>query len=309
MPESLRRYRCFRFIANIGQQRTSARSSSDVSQRFGQALNTMSLIYRLLRALLVSLAISLLLAGCASWPPQTDAGGAEASSPPRLRPGMSYAQTAAELADSGWLPLEDRVACIRDMGERGAACRRFPELQSCDREDACTLRYAHIGSADTISLTVPLMQSDAGLEFGELRAWKRTSIAWHDTAAASCPAHDFDGFLRVFANDDSVRAAYTAPLIKVGRLIDLGDAGYVKRVVLVLGSDYRYFALHFSNGNFYLQDTAGGIAAVAAKLEVIAEPGGAYLARVPGVSETVAYRFFTHAGCWRLSEAPEYPSP
>jgi hypothetical protein len=255
------------------------------------------------------LAISILslgfLAGCATSPSSgavADANGAAAAvDGPSLQPGMPYAQVADRLQSQGWLPLEDRTACIANLGARAEACKRMPELFDCPRAEACSVQYANAGMSKILRLDIATVSPSNrdGVVLSALKSWTTSNLAISPAATSACPAEDFDAFLRAFASDPQLRTRFTAPLVKAARIVDRGDVGDAQIDVWVEAAKYRDFILRYAGGEFRLQPDAP------VKLRVEPAPGGAYDVAIAGDVEGYSYRFAKYGDCWRLAEDPE----
>jgi hypothetical protein len=258
-----------------------------------------------LSMLAVNIVCTGLVAGCATSPSGSaiaDADGFAASvDAPRLEAGMSYAQVADRLQSQGWLPLEDRSACIANLGARAEACKRMPELFDCTGADACVVQYADVGMSNILRLDIAAASASGrdGVALSALKSWMMSNLAISSAATSGCPAKDFDAFLRAFASDPKLRARYTAPLVKTARIVDRGDAGDARVDVWVEASNYRDFILRYAGGEFRL-DNASPV-----KLRVERAPRGAYDVAIAGDVEGYSYRFAKHGDCWRLAEDPD----
>ena len=119
-------------------------------------------------AILVSLfAVAASTAACKSSTPeaaplagniadaQTEAAGPTLAAvlPEALKAGMAFSEAETTLATAGWLPLQDRSACMAQVGGRSAFCFNTPELASCEQQN-CTLDFANADALQRLSLVV-----------------------------------------------------------------------------------------------------------------------------------------------------------
>ncbi|MET1022875.1 MAG: hypothetical protein ABWX87_01065 [Pseudoxanthomonas sp.] len=211
------------------------------------------------------------------------------------------------LAEDGWLPLEDRDACVAAVGQDMAnACRNLPELRSCDAAKAtCQVQFAKAGQIQRLELVVSGTQSSGAIQLGNLVSAAASPIP--DLAAnsppAACPASDFRGFLQHFASHPAARAQFSAPLLQVTRVVEDEESDESARQVLVPQSRQTGFALGYADGRFQLVDSAG---VTQGPVEpVITENGQDAQVTLPNDVEGIAYLFRKDAGCWRLIGNPQ----
>lgn len=219
-----------------------------------------------------------------------------------LQAGSGYAQARATLARESWLPLQDGSGCRSRLGAREQWCSDSPELFSCDDQThTCALRFGQVATESVLTLTVALQAG--ATRFGAVRSWQVAKAAAGPTPG-TCPAADFDRFLKAFAGSRQVYDAYTAPILRVARMDEEGEAGYVERQVLVAADDYRDFFLAYRDGGFRIIDSAGQVSASRVKPIIESKPGGAYLVTLPDDVEGMSYLFEPDRGCWRLTADP-----
>lgn len=256
--------------------------------------------------------LSLVLAACREEAPvaRTPSLPAAATPPaevvPALAAGMPAAQAEALLIEAGWLPLRDREACLDNTGDAAGLCRTAFALHAC-AEGACALQYAHADAGRTLRLNVAAPAAEAEV-LGAVRDWTSAALPAQN-AVPACPAADFDGFLRAYAADASVRAAFTAPLVRVTESVDREEAGYVDVQTLELGARYTGFSLTLHDGGFHVVDSAGGVSPTPVAPEVRSESDGAYFVVLSGNVEGLSYRFERAGDCWRLTQDPEPAAP
>ena len=226
--------------------------------------------------------------------------------PEGLKAGMRFSEARTALAVAGWLPLQDRGACMTQVGDRSAFCFNTPELASCGQQ-SCTLDFANADALQRLSLVVDAPAASGPEEvpvFGAVKSWVVSEVA-AAKAADTCPASDFDGFLKAFAGDPQVRALYTAPLVRVAQLIDRGERGYQPQETLVAAATYSGFLLNYREGAWYPSAEEGAPRTAPLDVRITAESGGSYYVTVPGNVEGISYRFEPHGSCWRLAADPD----
>lgn len=220
----------------------------------------------------------------------------------RLKTGASYADTRKVLADAGWLPLQDWTGCRNRLGEQRDLCTDTSELVSCDgKADTCVLQFGDASTQRTLALTVAFQE--AGARFGAVQGWA-FAAAPAMPESGRCPAGDFDGFLKAFSSSDAVRAAYTAPLLRVTRMSDQGVGGYIEETSLVAAKDYADFFLAYRDGAFRIVNSAGVVGPDPIALNIEPRAGGAYFVSIPDDVEGISYLFEPYRGCWRLTADP-----
>ncbi len=239
---------------------------------------------------------------------QTAAAGPAAAAvlPEGLKAGMGFSEARTALAAAGWLPLQDRAACMVQVGDRSALCFDTPELASCEQQ-SCTLDFANGDALQRLSLIVDAPTASDSEDvpvFGAVKSWVVSAVA-AAKATAACPAADFDGFLKAFAGDPQVRALHTAPLVRVAQLIDRGERGYQPQDTLVAAANYSGFVLNYRDGAWYPSVEEGAPRPSPLDVRITAESGGVYYVTVPGNVEGVSYRFEPHSSCWRLAADPD----
>ncbi|WP_139202906.1 hypothetical protein [Pseudoxanthomonas sp. GM95] len=230
-----------------------------------------------------------------------------------LKAGMSHDELQATLVADGWLPLEDRQACVASLGDAMAnACRNLPELHSCDAgKSTCQIQLAKPGQPQALNLELSDTQSPGAVQLGTLVAFNAVPLpdAVAAAAPAACPATDFNAFLQAFAAaSPAQRAAWSAPLLQVTRVVEDEESDESPRQVLVPQARYSGFALGYADGKFQLVDSAG---TNQGPIEpVIATQGSdAMQVSFPENVEAIHYLFRKDASCWRFIGSPEQTAP
>ena len=116
----------------------------------------------------------------------------------------------------------------------------------------------------------------------------------------TCPADNFEGFLRAFASDARVRDAFTAPAVTVTDWVDASVENPVEQTAQVPAARYSGFTLNFHAGGYYHLDADGN--RYGDPVEVVTRPhGSGYEVRyVFGMSEGNSWLFKPDGDCWRL---------
>lgn len=230
--------------------------------------------------------------------------------------GMPYATLRNRVLGAGWLPWRDEGCWSSTRDEvdtdSGKLCAKLPELQLCNGHQ-CTMRFANAKAGMTLKVTAR----------GNLQGWNKpadragiTVDSWRFTPANSsgstspCPSADFKTFLQAFASGARVQRAFTAPLVKVAELEDLGEAGYQPQQVWVTAADYRGFNLAYDDAAFHFVDHQGTVDATPVTLTIDDDsPAVRTVSFRYGTSEGNAYRFERSGGCWQLVADTRPPSP
>ena len=230
--------------------------------------------------------------------------------------GMPYATLRNRMLGAGWLPLRDE-SCWKAThddtdDENGRLCAQLPELQSCSGV-RCSLRLADVKTAATMKVAV----------HGPLQGWDRQdkTIAvavdsWQFTPSSArpvteqCPGEDFSAFLQAFASGGRMQKSFTAPLVEVAEMEDLGDRGYHLQQVLMAAQDYRGFNLAYADGAFHFVDYQGRVDATPLPLAIkTPSPLVRMVSYRYGTSEGKAYRFEKVGNCWQLAADTQPPTP
>jgi hypothetical protein len=283
--------------------------------------------------LLLSTALLMTLAACRATPAPAPAGEAPAKPPaappaattpaasapaptPSARPlpaavaeGKPYAGVRAALLADGWLPLRD-PDCRSNIGGDADVCDALPEVERCSGDGHCNMAFADGTRRLAITTYGPY---DRWNTPGQESALQVTSVELQPAPPAevppACPSTNFDAFLKVFASDDAVRTAFTAPLVKVAELHS-DDQGDHERMVYVARDKYAGFNVGFSDGAFHFVDSTGQVDRKPLQLKIARESDDARFVRYDyNVSEGNSYRFRLVDNCWSLTQDPEMPSP
>lgn len=125
---------------------------------------------------------------------------------------------------------------------------------------------------------------------------------------ASCPAKDFDGFLRAFASDENVRITHTVPVVSVADYRDPDAVDGSEIIKTSVPRDrYRGFTLAFRDGAFHHMDSVGEMDPAPLTPKIDARKDGYFVSYAYGMSEGNSWRFEGKDGCWVLAEDPEPP--
>jgi hypothetical protein len=216
----------------------------------------------------------------------------------KLKKEMPYAELRKTVLAEGWLPLVT-PECKENVGGEALICDTQPELEACSGDGHCNMQFAH-GKSQT--------KLRVGTYAENTKFWEFSSDKNNDNTIA-CPSQKFEDFLKRFAGDGSVQAAFTLPLIKVEELVDDEEKGYSMRSVYFNKADYRDFNLAYLEDGFHAVFN-GDIGPKLIPVEIKQENADSYFVKfVYGMSEGNSYRFQKNAGCWYLGEDPEAPSP
>lgn len=130
------------------------------------------------------------------------------------------------------------------------------------------------------------------------------------SATPTCPATDFEGFLKAFAADPAVRDAFTAEQVNTFAF-DGPDTESLEPIVRrVDRSQYRGFNLALQPDGFHVADSAGAIDPVPVEVSIAPIEHGGYSASYEyGMSEGNSYRFEAREGCWQLVGETDPGSP
>lgn len=233
--------------------------------------------------------------------------------------GMTYADLRAKLDAAGWLPLSTDT-CRENVGGQALVCRYMPETDACSSDGYCVFRFAHRASGLMMRVGT----------YGSYSRWKqpghqqKLTVRWWEashlpaaTTQAACPAGDFAAFFRAFVDDPAMRAAHTAPVVKVMELSsdELPDfyherPGYWPVPTYALGSTYANFPVRRQGGQYHLLDGGGAVIPTPARVSITEPRRGTRKVRLAmGLSEGRAFLFERHGNCWVLTEEPDPPSP
>lgn len=279
----------------------------------------------------LSLGLAVALAGCsdASTPPPTEAvmpaselfaeaplaafdPAAEALSAlpfaEVLVADTPYAEVRDAVAAAGWRPVITS-ACAENVGGEATACREWPELDACSGsgDGPCLMAFADPNAPRELQLATVGGSGEAYSRGADARVRLQTATlrVLDPTPVAACPSTDFAMFLEAFAADPAVRAAWTAPLVRVAVRYELGEDSRVVDAVMRADA-FRGFPVVHENGAFHYRDAAGVVDP--APLTLTWAEDGAGSVRVSfdyGLSEGNSLRFTRSDDCWQLAEDPE----
>jgi hypothetical protein len=289
----------------------------------------------------VPLLLVLTLAACSDAPapaaqeplaaPSTDApaaGSEPAEAPPAAAPidapslealpfaaslaaGTPYADARAALQAAGWRPIVTD-ACAENVGGEAAVCRELPELEACSGTGAgyCLMAFGSPDAAQALSLRTS-GGHDGWAATGDaatVRLDRAELAAVSPPADRTCGSGDFMTFLETFAADPTVRAAWTAPLVRVALRYDLGEDS-VDVAAFQRAAEFGGFPVTHQGEAFHHVDANGAVDMAPLALRVT-EPDADTrdVAFDYGMSEGNRVRFIRSGECWQLAEDPDPPS-
>ena len=227
-----------------------------------------------------------------------------------LAVGTPYAIAREAVIAAGWRPVIT-PACAENVGGEAAICRELPELEVCSGTGAGYCRMA-FGSADGSDV---LVLRTAGGHDGWSTTGESATVRIDGAervvavpAGGACPSADFAPFLEAFAADPAVRAAWTAPLVRVALRYELGEES--RRVDgFVRAADFTGFPVVHRGEAFHHVDAEGATDPAPLALR-IDEPDADTrdVSFEHGMSEGNRLRFVRRDGCWQLAEDPEPPA-
>lgn len=237
--------------------------------------------------------------------PATDAAAAGAAIDAGFAKGMPYADLRRRVLAAGWLPLVD-PSCRENIGGDASICFSAPELEACSGDGHCNMHFADAASGREIAVHTygPIERWNAPGEEKSLAVtgWEVSAIPAQKPSVA-CPSQDFDAFLKAYGSDESVRAAYTAPLVQVAQLTESED-GDASVQTYSRGDQYDGFLLQYRDG-WFLPVAERAANPTPVKIAVTTEKDGSRYVTVPGNMEGISYRFAQKDGCWRLTADPD----
>lgn len=230
----------------------------------------------------------------------------------QLVAGRPYAEVRAAILAAGWRPIVTE-ACAENVGGEAAICRELPELEACSGtgEGFCRLAF---GSSDARqALTLRTVGGHEGWattgEAATVRLDRADLVAADPPADRVCGSSDFVTFLETFAGDPSVRAMWTAPLVRVTLRYDLGEDS-VEVAALQRADAFRGFPVIHRGEAFHHVDANGAVDLAPLALRISEpDPDTRDVAFDYGMSEGNRVRFTRSGDCWELVEDPDPPSP
>ncbi len=257
-----------------------------------------------MRTSCIILTTVLLAAGCSaatSAPPlQAPATPGAISQAPA--PGTPYAKLRTRLVLDGWLPLQN-PRCAAEAGS-SAMCNRWLELQTCTADGQCTLAWVDASGQQLMQVHVTGMpgKGDSGDPTSSVTLVRseQAPVAANATSAARCPSTRFEQFLPAFASQDSVRHAFTAPVVRSSVLVSDADGDRIA-AVFVRGDSPEVFNVTYSGGAFH-HVGVNGVDPDALTLDVKAEGNDTRdVTYLYGSSEGRGFRFTRQKSCWYLT--------
>ncbi|MGL6290079.1 MAG: hypothetical protein ACRC2H_05275 [Silanimonas sp.] len=229
-----------------------------------------------------------------------------------LAAGTPYADARAAVQAAGWRPIITD-ACAENVGGEATVCRELPELEACSGTGAgyCLMAFGSPDASQTLSLRTS-GGHDGWAATGDAATVRldRAELAVVEVSTEqTCGSSDFLTFLETFAADPTVRAAWTAPLVRVTLRYDLGEDS-VEVAGLQHAADFRGFPVTHEGEAFHYVDANGAVDMAPLALRVT-EPDADTrdVAFDYGLSEGNRVRFVRSGECWQLTEDPDPPSP
>lgn len=230
----------------------------------------------------------------------------------QLAVGQPYAEVRAAILAAGWRPVVTD-ACAENVGGEAAICRELPELEACSGtgEGVCLMAFGSAEARQTLTLrTVGGHEGWATTgEAATVRLDRADLVATDPPTDRVCGSSDFVTFLETFAGDPSVRAAWTAPLVRVALRYDLGEDS-VDVAALQRADAFRGFPVIHQGEAFHHVDANGAVDLAPLALRISEpDPDTRDVAFDYGMSEGNRVRFARRGDCWELVEDPDPPSP
>lgn len=229
-----------------------------------------------------------------------------------LAAGTPYADARAAIQAADWRPIVTE-ACAENVGGEATVCRELPELEACSGTGAgyCLMAFGSPDAAQALSLRTT-GGHDGWAATGDaatVRLDRAELAAVTAPADRACGSSDFMTFLESFAGDPTVRAAWTAPLVRVALRYDVGEDS-IEVAALQRGAEFRGFPVTHHGEAFHHADASGAVDTTPLALRVT-EPDAdtREVAFDYGMSEGNRVRFVRRGECWELTEDPDPPSP
>jgi hypothetical protein len=230
----------------------------------------------------------------------------------QLAAGRPYAEVRTAILEAGWRPIVND-ACAENVGGEAVICRELPELEACSGtgEGFCLMAFGSTAAGQALKLRT-VGGHDGWAATGEaatMRLDRADLVAADPPADRVCGSSDFLTFLETFAADPSVRAAWTAPLVRVALRYELGEDS-VDVAALQRAAEFRGFPVIHQGEAFHHVDANGAVDLAPLALRVTEpDPDTRDVAFDYGMSEGNRVRFARSGDCWELVEDPDPPSP
>jgi hypothetical protein len=223
-----------------------------------------------------------------------------------------YAEARPAILAAGWRPVVTD-ACAENVGGEATVCRELPELESCSGTGAgyCLMAFGSDDGSQELKLrTVGGHGGWAAMGEAATVRLDGAELAAVDTPVdRACGSGDFMTFLETFAADPTVRAAWTAPLVRVALRYDVGEDS-VEVAALQRAAEFRGFPVTHQGEAFHHVDAMGAVDMAPLALRVTEpDPDTRDVAFDYGMSEGNRVRFIRSGECWQLVEDPDPPSP
>ena len=230
----------------------------------------------------------------------------------QLSAGTPFAEARTAIIAAGWRPIVT-AACAENVGGEAAICRELPELDACSGSGAGECLMAFGSDDGTRMLEVRTVGGHDGWattgEAAKVRLDRAGLTAAPVPADRVCGSGDFMSFLESFAADTAVRAAWTAPLVRVALRYERGEDS-VEVAALQRAAEFRGFPVVHQGEAFHHVDALGAVDMAPLALRV-SEPDADTrdVAFDYGMSEGNRVRFTRSGECWQLVEDLDPPAP
>lgn len=225
-----------------------------------------------------------------------------------FKEGMSYTTMRQTLLDAHWLPLRN-PDCWTSLDKLAQVCNAFAEVQSCSRDNQCTVSFANMTEKRYIKIYVngPWGNSQ---DYSALSVSSWEFLPIQPVSGETCPSGDFTQFLQAFASDHKVKSAFTSPFVKVNELVEDESGDYGSQDVYISADQYQDFNLRYQDKGYHFIDYQGRVDPDALQINMNPIAVNQILVQFQyGVSEGNSYLFENINGCWFLVEDPQPPAP
>ena len=280
----------------------------------------------------VPLIFALLLSACTEAPPPAepqplvadDPAAPAGSSPDAAAPSRDllpfaaslasdtpYAEVRAAVLADGWRPIVTN-ACAENVGGEAAICRELPELEACSGTGAgyCLMAFGNADGTQELKLRTAGGHEgwSASGDAATVRLDHAELVSVEAAPGLGCESAEFPVFLERFAADPAIRAAWTAPLVRVALRYDLGEDS-VEVAALQRAAEFRGFPVTHQGESFHYVAANGAVDTTPLALRISEpDPDARDVAFDYGMSEGNRVRFIRSGACWQLVEDPDPPS-
>lgn len=126
-----------------------------------------------------------------------------------------------------------------------------------------------------------------------------------DPSLSTCPAKDFEGFLKRFAADAKTRERFTADTVVVTDWKDVDEPTSGMQVIPVPRSRYKDFSPIYRAGGFHHVARDGDVQSAVESPRIVASGDGYDVSYIYGMSEGNSWHFSRGDVCWLLIADPE----